>query len=140
MKFDLSRKAVRGFSLTELLIVIAVIGIIAAIAIPQIGKVADAAEESTARRNAQNIASLSHILAAVGMNHVVPESLGGEEATCRIIKRGVTVIEGPMKGEFVGMPSLGDEEIPHATAYLDTLYESFSQLQLIYVAHAVEEP
>ena len=128
-----------AFSLFELLTVIALIGIAAAMAIPQIGKIAGAAESSTAKRNAQQVAGLSHILASLGMEHVVPVSLGGKEATCRIIKTGIVVSEGPMEGEFIGMPGLGDEEIPLATVYLDILYESFSHLQLIFHAASPDD-
>ncbi len=47
-----------GFSLVEMLTVIAVIGIIAAIAIPSIGSVSGSAQTATAKRNAQNLASV----------------------------------------------------------------------------------
>jgi prepilin-type N-terminal cleavage/methylation domain-containing protein len=55
-----------GFSLVELLIVIAVIGIIAAIAIPSISGINDAATKSKAQRNAQNIASVYSAAVAAG--------------------------------------------------------------------------
>ena len=48
----------KGFSLVEMLVVIAVIGIIAAIAIPSIGSISTAAQDATKKRNAQNLASV----------------------------------------------------------------------------------
>jgi prepilin-type N-terminal cleavage/methylation domain-containing protein len=55
---SLRRSAKAGFSLVELLIVIAIIGIMASIAIPLIGKLSDNTKVARAKRNAQNIASV----------------------------------------------------------------------------------
>lgn len=57
MKKVMHHKA-SGFSLVELLVVIAVIGLIAAIAIPQISKITDKAQIASDQRNAQNIVSV----------------------------------------------------------------------------------
>ncbi len=57
-----------GFSLVEMLVVIAIIGIIAAIAIPNIGSINSSAKEATAKRNAQSIASVLNAAAAAGVD------------------------------------------------------------------------
>ena len=53
-----SKRAVRGFSLVEILLTVAVIGIITAIAIPAIGNINATAAQVTAKDNAQNIVSV----------------------------------------------------------------------------------
>ena len=58
----------KGFSLVEMLVVIAVIGIIAAIAIPSIGSINASAQAATAKRNAQNLASVYQSGLADGVN------------------------------------------------------------------------
>ena len=57
-KLNTKNVLAKGFSLVEMLVVIAVIGIIAAIAIPSIGSINASAQTATAKRNAQNIASV----------------------------------------------------------------------------------
>ena len=57
-KLNTKNVLAKGFSLVEMLVVIAVIGIIAAIAIPSIGSINASAQTATAKRNAQNLASV----------------------------------------------------------------------------------
>jgi prepilin-type N-terminal cleavage/methylation domain-containing protein len=57
-QLTIKHPAPQGFSLVEMLVVIAVIGVIAAIAIPNIGSVGSSAKVATAQRNAQSIVSL----------------------------------------------------------------------------------
>lgn len=125
---------IAAISLVELLVVIAILASVALIVIPHVGKFSDAAERSVAKRNAQSLASLSASIAAMGAEHVLPESLGGTEATCRLLRKGVTFTDGLSAGQYYGMPGLPEHEIPFAAVYLEIGYENLSFLQLIYLA------
>ena len=66
MKTNIVKNVKAGFSLVEMLVVIAVIGIIAAIAVPTIGNITEQANNSKAKRNAQNLASVCASAVAAG--------------------------------------------------------------------------
>ena len=66
MKTTLKKNVKAGFSLVEMLVVIAVIGIIAAIAVPTIGSITAEANRNKAKRNAQNLASVYSSALAAG--------------------------------------------------------------------------
>ncbi len=66
VKLNLKKAAKAGFSLVEMLVVIAVIGVIAAIAIPNVGNINTSARTAAATRNAQTIASTMNAAIAAG--------------------------------------------------------------------------
>ena len=118
-------------SLVEMLIVIVVIGIIATIGIPAINKIRESAKEAAAVQNAKNIQQMSGALAALGVAHVIPDSMGGVAATARLLREGVIVPEGPMAGEKFVLSGLRDDEIDSISVYLYVQYDR-KELRLIY--------
>lgn len=120
-----------GLSMTELLLIVAVIGVISAIAIPTISRLRDSAKKAAATQNAKNIAQMSEALAALGVAHVIPDSMGGAEATARLLREGVIVPEGPMAGERFILSGMREKEIEETAAYLRIEYGT-SYLRLVF--------
>lgn len=120
-----------GFSLTELLIVVAIIGVTTLITVPLLADLRSRANEAVARQNAQRIVSVSQQLSAVGVAHVLPDSLGGVEATVRLLRRGITVTDGSFAGRFFTIGQIADQDIKAAAVYRRIAFEQ-SELQLTY--------
>ena len=118
--------------MTEMLLVIAILGILTAIAVPMIADMLARSGESMAKRNAQSTVQISMSLTAIGVAHVLPESLGGVEGTARLLRRGVTVPEGPLEGKFFTIGNMSDENIEASSEYMEILFE-INDLQLAYV-------
>lgn len=118
-------------SLVELLIVVVVVGIIAAISLPVIGNLREIARKTTAIQNAKSLSQMSGALAALGVAHVIPDSMGGVAATARLLREGVIVPEGPMAGERFVLTGLNDDEIDYVAQYLYIQYDN-KELRLIF--------
>ena len=117
--------------MVEVLIVVVVIGIIAAMALPSISNIRGVAKKTTAIQNAKSISQMSGALAALGVAHVIPDSMGGVEATARLLREGVIVPEGPMAGEKFVLTGLNDDEIEQVAYYLYVQYDR-RELRLIF--------
>lgn len=122
MKLHPIKSIQKGFSLVEMLVVIAVIGIIAAIAVPNIGRINDAAKDATYRRNAQNLCSVFASAQAAGYDFSktggTGATLASEAAIITAIITGATInnTSSPFNGAFFGVPGLKVAEATSETA------------------------
>ena len=113
IKLNTSRKA--GFSLVEMLVVIAIIGIIAAIAIPNIGNLNDSARDAAAKRNAQTVASVLNAAVAAGADL---GTLTDGASIVTVAQTGVSATDGAFAGKTFTSGPIDDDEEAKAAAYL----------------------
>jgi prepilin-type N-terminal cleavage/methylation domain-containing protein len=104
-----------GFSLVELLIVIAVIGILASLILPSVLGDDEEAQLIKAKRNAQTVATLAQMARAVGDTEV-SNSQNVEQAIQHLMTgvRG----NGIMVNNVMKLSELNAEEIQEAKAHL----------------------
>ena len=127
---SIGRKTRPGMTLVELLIVLSVLAVITAVAMPSISRLLEGGNKAKAMANAKQLESISASLASLGVAHVIPDSMGGVEATARLIREGVIVPEGPMAGEQFIMAGLSDDEISELSKYLRVQYD-LRELRLV---------
>jgi prepilin-type N-terminal cleavage/methylation domain-containing protein len=124
----------RAFSLTELLVTIAIVGALTAAVIPVISNLHESSTKAKHLANAKNIERMSAALASLGVAHVIPDSMGGVEATARLFREGVVVPEGPMAGESFRLNALSDEDISELGNFLRVQYD-MQELRLVMKPH-----
>ena len=116
MKIRAQKAANTGFSLVEMLVVIAVIGIIAAIAVPNIGRINDSAKDATYRRNAQNIASVFASAQAAGVDFSASSTAEADIIDAIIAGATVSDADSPFNGTYFGVPGLDATDAVSETA------------------------
>ncbi|MBB5040251.1 prepilin-type N-terminal cleavage/methylation domain-containing protein [Prosthecobacter dejongeii] len=104
-----------GFSLVEMLMVIAILGIMSSMVIIAFGGVREGAENEKDKRNAQNIASLAAVASAADADFAVP---GDKTASVENLRDGCSPSSGIFKGHVYQLPSMTSHDIQGAIRYL----------------------
>ncbi len=119
----------KGFSLVEMLSVIAVIGIISAIAIPQIGRINDSSRDAVDKRNAQQLVSVFEAGSAAGANFYRTDYTLHQ--TIAQVRHGRLISGGVYDGSFFGLPGMTRDEVIRASQHIALTPEG----KLIYSRH-----
>ncbi|MEM6910554.1 MAG: type II secretion system protein [Verrucomicrobiota bacterium] len=108
----LSKKS--GFTLTELLVALAILGFLTAIATARLGGSFDQAREQSAKRNAQQIASVSSNAIAAGCQELI-DAENEEQAVARLL---AGFYGSDLFSDIYFKVSLAPEEAEKAKQYL----------------------
>lgn len=108
-----SRRA--GFSLVEMLTVIAVVGILVAVATVALGRINRAAADSKDLQNARQLATVCQCAQSAGVDFV--DSGGDLQVTIRNIKTGAMGTKREFAGQVFCVP-IADQDIPGASRHL----------------------
>ena len=104
-----------GFSLGELLTVIAVVGILAAIVLPTLSRVFESAEENGFKRNAQNIAQVYNSARMAGAS--LPDG-SDLDAVIQSLAQGVTG-KGSLSSVTFQLGAIDQTQMTGAKQFLD---------------------
>lgn len=129
MKISLQAPSRYGFSLFEMLLTIAILGVILNVMIMSVGGIRQASMSAKNHRNAQEIASLAAAASAAGADFIVE---GSEEASIQNLVLGVRPDIGVFRERVFKLPPLSAKEIQGAMEYLklsagQIIYEHDSQ-------------
>lgn len=99
-----------------MLIVVAVVGIMATVAIAQLGTQRKVFQDTRNRRNAQEMMSMCQCAKAAG---IIFAAADDPVQTARNAAAGATAAKGIFAGKTFKLPGLTDDEVVEAAYYLD---------------------
>jgi|GEM_PF-445431 len=106
-----------GFSLLEMLMTVAILGIMTSIGLAWFGGDGSQVRQARDQRNAQNICTLCQAVEAAGLNLADEAETGLDIA--RRLSQGITIEKGALKGRTFQVPGLGQEELEGAARFLN---------------------
>ena len=112
----------RGFGLAELIVSLAVIGIVTAFALPMVHFIRANSSENLAARDARQFASLAASASAAGDESIA--NAGSTRRAAQLLLKGITISEGIVGMQFK-MSKLSDDQLEAA---LEHLYYSHGML------------
>jgi len=112
----------RGFGLVELIVSLAVIGILTAFALPMIHSIGADSSENLAARDARQLALLAASASAAGDESIA--NAGSTRSAVQLLLDGITISEG-IVGMQLKMSRLSDDQLEAA---LEHLYYSHGML------------
>jgi prepilin-type N-terminal cleavage/methylation domain-containing protein len=114
---DNSRKT--GFSLVEMIVVIAIIGIIVAIVSPNAGSMNNSAHIANGQSNVQSVASVPNAAVAAGATLTCLTKISTGADMIDLAEAGVTPSDGTNKGKKFTVGAIDDDEEPVAAVYIN---------------------
>ena len=131
--FSPQMRSHRGHTLVEILAVVALLGLITALVLPNISHVNTVARESAARRNAQVVSSTFAGAKSAGVNLWGPTTTPNQ--IMADLRRGVSPPDGLFKDKIFIVSSLPEESSQEYNEMMGYLDWDTNTLQLYYNGH-----
>ena len=111
----LSAMRMRGFSLREMLVALALLGMLASLVLSGLPNINQQSNQTRDKRNAQELATVCATAQAAGVDFVVA---GDMDQTIKNVVAGGEPADGAFAGRFFGLPGLTPVDQGTAKTYL----------------------